>query len=150
MGNCNDVKSENKVEYLQMIQGTIDRMSTSSAIFKGFTATIVAGVSALSFSDVNKWVLILSFVPILCFAFLDVYYLQLERRYRYLYNQVRLSNHPVDFDLEAPKVTEIKMVEKKTNTRLLPCITSLSILCFYLPMAIISIVIVVMKLGGHL
>ena len=150
MGNSLDNKVEGKVEYLQMIQGTIDRMSTSSAIFKGFTATIVAGVSALSFSDVNKWVLVLSFVPILCFAFLDIYYLRLERRYRYLYKQVRSNNHPVDYDLEAPKVSAIKKADKKTNTRFWTCVLSLSIQLFYFPMLVISIIIVIMKFGGYL
>jgi len=36
---------EGKIEYLQMIQEPISRMSTISAIFKGFAATIVAGIA---------------------------------------------------------------------------------------------------------
>lgn len=139
-----------KVEYLQMIQGTIDRMSTSSAIFKGFTATIVAGVSALSFAEVNTWVLILSFIPILCFAFLDVYYLRLERRYRFLYTQVRMDKHLVDYDLEPPKVSEIKSIDKNTDARYWSCLRSLSVLCFYLPMLVISIMVIILKCSGCL
>ena len=47
MGASNGGKQENseaqdyKIYYLQMIQSAIDRMSTSSAIFKGFAAMIV-------------------------------------------------------------------------------------------------------------
>ena len=38
--------NEGKTEYLQMIQEPISRMSTVSAIFKGFAATIVSGIAA--------------------------------------------------------------------------------------------------------
>lgn len=49
---------EKKIEYLQMIQEPICRMSTISAIFKGFAATIVGGISAISYKDVNLWILV--------------------------------------------------------------------------------------------
>ena len=143
-------RNSERIAYLQMIQGPIDRMSTSSAVFKGFTATLVAGISALSFSNINQWVLILSLSPILCFAFLDLFYLRLERRYRYLYNQVRLNHHPIDFDLTPPKVKEIKLKEKKTNARIVRCILSTSIIGFYFPMIIISATVITLKLGGIL
>ena len=55
---------DGKIEYLQMIQEPICRMSTISAIFKGFAATIVAGIAALTYCEVNTWVLGLSFVPV--------------------------------------------------------------------------------------
>lgn len=71
---------ESKISYLQMIQSSIDRMSTTSAIFKGFSATIITGISAVSFTEINKWVLFLAVLPIVCFLALDVYYLQLEKR----------------------------------------------------------------------
>ena len=149
MGN-NSTSIEGRTEYLQMIQGTIDRMSTSSAIFKGFTAAVLAGVSALSFSETSTIALIMPFIPILCFTFLDIYYLQLERRFRYLYQQVRLGSHDVDFDLDPPKASEILRRDNKSNVRLRSCCHSTSILLFYLPMLIISIIIVILKIGGHL
>lgn len=64
---------EGKVEYLQLIQEPICRMSTISAIFKGFAATIVAGIATLPYKDLNTWILLLSFIPVLSFAILDVY-----------------------------------------------------------------------------
>ena len=146
----NQNSASGKVENLQMIQDNISRMSTSSAIFKGFAATIVAGVSALSFSEVNKWVLLLSFTPILCFAFLDSYYLQLERRFRYLYEQVRLCKFPTDFNLEPPEVKSINDPSLKQKARLWSCFWSTSVCCFYIPMLIISIIIVSLKFGGCL
>ena len=86
---------DGKTEYLQMLQEPICRMSTISAIFKGFAATIVAGISAISYSTTNLWVLGLSFLPVLAFAIMDVYYLKLERKFRFLFDQVRQDNHAI-------------------------------------------------------
>ena len=79
---------DGKKEYLQMLQEPICRMSTVSAIFKGFAATIVAGISVISYSDINIWVLALSFLPVLAFAIMDVYYLKLERKFRFLFERL--------------------------------------------------------------
>ena len=92
--------SEEIREYLQMLQEPICRMSTNSAIFKGFAATIVAGVSAITFAETNTWVLGLSFLPVLTFLMLDVYYLKMERKFRFLYEQVRLDRHEIDFSMK--------------------------------------------------
>ena len=73
---------DDKNAYLQMIQEPICRMSTISAIFKGFAASIVAGISMINYSSINILVLILSFIPILSFAVLDVYYLKMERKFK--------------------------------------------------------------------
>ena len=83
--------SEDKRAYLQMLQEPICRMSTISAIFKGFAATIVAGISAISYASTNIWVLGLSFLPVLAFAVWDVYYFKLERKFRFLFDQVRMG-----------------------------------------------------------
>ena len=116
---------ENKIAYLQMIQEPIGRMSTASAIFKGFAATIVAGIAALSYCDVNTYILGLSFVPVLLFALLDIYYLQLEKKYRYLYEQVRTDEHEADFSME------LTNDNKAAETRVWDCIKSPSIWLFY-------------------
>ena len=127
---------ENKIAYLQMIQEPIGRMSTASAIFKGFAATIVAGIAALSYCDVNTYILGLSFVPVLLFALLDIYYLQLEKKYRYLYEQVRTDEHEVDFSMKLTKDN------KSAKAKVIDCIKSLSICLFY--PAMITILIAVM------
>ena len=57
-------RHEDKVAHLQMIQGVIDRMSTSAAIYKGFAATIVTGIAAISFTEVSAWILLLSLIHI--------------------------------------------------------------------------------------
>lgn len=130
---------EMKVSYLQMIQCTIDRMSTTSAIFKGFGATIITGISAVSFTEINKWIFLLAILPVLFFFVLDVYYLQLERRFRVLYNRVRNNEHDIDFDLAPPKTKEIE------EASVWYCLKSPSIYLFYLPSIITAIIVVVLK-----
>jgi len=100
--------SEKRITYLQMIQGTIERMSTVSAIFKGFAATVFTGMAAISFTEVRTLILLLALIPVLCFALMDVYYLSLEKRYRYLYEQVRLGKREVSFSLAPPSLKELK------------------------------------------
>lgn len=142
--------SDTTITYLQMIQATIDRMSTSSAIFKGFAASIVAGVSAISFGNINKWILLLSFIPVGCFLILDIYYLRLEKQFRFLYNRVRTGEKEVDFNLNPPKVKEILKLNEKANVRVKNCVLSPSILLFYIPMILICAVVTIMSFGGYL
>jgi len=131
----------NRITYLQMIQSSIDRMSTASAVFKGFCVTIITGISAISFTEINRWILLLAVLPVLCFLIIDVYYLQLERRYRVLYDDVRTKAHDVDFDLAPPKVGELNCPE----VRVWSCIKSPSIYLFYLPAIIIVSIVITMK-----
>ena len=147
--NCFD---ERRISYLQMIQGVIDRMATSSAIFKGFSATIVTGVSVVSLVDVNTWILILSFFPMIVFMILDIYYLRLERQYRFLYEKIRLDEWTTDFKLDPPDIKTIQNVggANDVDTSILSCIKSPSIYLFYGPMLVISVIIIVMKTCGCL
>ena len=135
---------EGKAEYLQMIQEPISRMSTASAIFKGFAATIVSGIAALTYCNVNPTVLALSFIPVLLFALLDIYYLKLEKKYRFLYEQVRKDKRPVDFSMELTKNN------KTAKSRVWDCIKSPSIWLFYPAMLGILITVYILKLKGVL
>ena len=47
------ILESDKATYLQMLQESICRMSTISAIFKGFAATIVAGIASITYEDAN-------------------------------------------------------------------------------------------------
>lgn len=132
---------EKKITYLQMIQSSIDRMSTTSAGFKGLCATIIAGISAISLTKINKWVLLLAVLPVVCFLVSDIYYLQLERRYRALYNSVRCGNHKIDFDLAPPKTKDLR----SDDVGIWSCIKSPSIYLFYTPAIIIATIVIIMK-----
>lgn len=136
-------QSDDKLGYLQLIQEPICRMSTISAIFKGFAATIVAGLAMISYKDINVIVLGFSFLPVLSFAIIDLYYLKLERKFRFLYNQVIKDLHPVDYSLVLKFTKEELKLAKATN---IECIKSPSIYLFYPMLLIILFVVFLLKL----
>lgn len=134
---------DGKKEYLQMLQEPICRMSTVSAIFKGFAATIVAGISAISYETTNVWILALSFLPVFAFAILDVHYLKLERKFRFLFEQVRLDKHEVDFSM---KLTNDPLEIISAKARTWDCIKSPSIYLFYPLMLLILAAVLILKI----
>ena len=139
-----DESMANKISYLQMIQSTIDRMSTMSAVFKGFCATIITGISAVSFTKINKWILLFAVLPVICFLIIDVYYLQLERKFRVLYDEVRSGKHKIDYDLTPPNTR----ILRNKDVGIWSCLKSPSIYLFYGPSIVIAGIVVVMKFKG--
>lgn len=139
--------SEEKMAYLNMIQEPIGRMSTASSVFKGFTATIVAGIAALSYNDIKVAVLVLSFIPVLSFLSLDIYYLRLERKYRCLYEDVLSGRHEVDFSISFPNQ---KNFLKRAHASIWSCMSSPSIWLFYPAMLIILVVVCILKCNGRI
>jgi hypothetical protein len=133
---------DGKKEYLQMLQEPISRMSTTSAIFKGFAATTVIGISSISYATTNLWILGLSFLPVLSFFMLDVHYLKLERKFRFLFEQVRLDNHPVDFSMA---LTNDPLEIISAKARIGDCIKSPSIYLFYPVMMIVPTIVFILK-----
>ena len=136
---------DGKKEYLQMLQEPICRMSTISAIFKGFAATIVAGISVISYSTTNIWVLGLSFLPVFAFAILDIYYLTLERKFRFLFDQVRLDKHDIDFSM---KLTSDPLEIISARARTWDCIKSPSIYLFYPLMLLVLAAVLILKIAN--
>lgn len=137
--------TEEKRAYLDLIQEPIGRMSTASSIFKGFAATIVTGTAALSYSSINTVLLVISFIPILSFAALDIYYLRLERMYRGLYSDVLNGAHPVDFSLVLPTDKEFR---KRAQLSVWQCMKSPSIWLFYPAMMLVLVAICILKVRG--
>lgn len=137
--------NDNRFEYLQLVQEPICRMSTSSAIFKGFTATIVSGVSMIQYQEISIIVLILSFLPVFAFAVLDTYYLIMERKFRFLYNQIREGKHEVDYSMNLTNDKEEIIIAK---ARKRDCIRSPNIILFYPLMLLIMITVVAIKCVG--
>ena len=85
------VYNEDDRQYMQMMQGNIERMAGNSSNCKTWLVTIVAGFLAIGcgVDALNGW-LFLSVIPIFVFWYLDSYYLKLERgmrnRQRYFIN----------------------------------------------------------------
>jgi len=79
---------EEKRQHLEFIQNIITRMNTNSFQIKGMAVTIVAALIAIYASTTNPMFVFIGIVPTLLFWFLDAYYLQQERKFRGVYNNV--------------------------------------------------------------
>ena len=155
-------KNDHLVNYLQLIQEPINRMSTTSAIYKGFAATTFAGYNILAPETIEivdgiipiaRRNLITSFiisvVSLLVFMALDMYYLRLERKLRYLYENVRIGEHPCDFKIDFIEKQEKEKI-KDAKARLRDCLRSPSIYLFYGPILVVEIIIFVLRINGVL
>lgn len=130
----------NKITYLEMIQGIINRMAGNSFSLKGWAVTLVAGIFALASKNTDKMYFLVTYVPILVFWFLDAYYLLQERLYRSLYNKVRImKEEDVDFDMN----TNLPDIKSEKNVYYI-CLFSKTELGFYLPLALMVAVIIIL------
>ena len=79
----NNIYNDDDRQYLQMMQGNIERMAANSSNCKAWMVTIVSAMMALqcSVEALNGWIL-LGVLPIVLFWYLDVYYLHQERGMR--------------------------------------------------------------------
>ena len=86
---------------IEIIQDIIKRMAFNSFVIKGWTITLVAVTLLLRGSEYQ---VLIAFIPILVFWFLDAYFLWQERLYRRLYNWVIKNRTNTDqylFDMNA-------------------------------------------------
>lgn len=133
---------EEKIKYLEMIQNIIQRMANNSFLMKGWTVTLIVAVFVLSDKTMNPNYFWIAYVPIIVFWILDSYYLLLERRYIFLYNEVRNRDEKIDFDLSISDVTYKKMRDSKY--KIISCILSISEVGFYFPLGIIMLIIYIL------
>ncbi|AWV31316.1 hypothetical protein [Paenibacillus odorifer] len=132
---------EDKIRYLEMLQSIVTRMAANSFNLKSWTVTLVAGILALSSNKANTGYLFITFIPIIGFWFLDTYYLHLERRYRALFDFIRINElAEINFNLNPKDIQN----ESDKSLQYFFCFFSKSEWLFYLPLGVI--VGVVMKL----
>lgn len=130
---------EEKIRYLEIIQNIINRMASNSFFLKGWTLTLITGF--LVFSPERKtFLMIFIGLPVVAFWMLDSYYLQLERKFRELYNIARTSRESPDFDLSFKQIDD-----KKPNFKLIKCIFSKSEILYYFPIVSAVIIIVLIQ-----
>lgn len=93
--------NEKKIKHLELIQAVINRMANNSFLIKGWCVTLVAAILALANKDMNRGFIVVIFIPILMFWFLDTFFLKQEKLFRDLYNEVRLKNEDeIDFSMK--------------------------------------------------
>jgi hypothetical protein len=79
---------EEKRQHLEFIQNVITRMNTNSFQMKGMAVTIVSALLAVYVANPKVIFIFLGILPTSLFWFLDSYYLQQERKFRGIYNNV--------------------------------------------------------------
>src|SRR4051812_3806111 len=95
---------EPKPEHLALIQGVITRMAGNSFLIKGWTITLVAGLTALAADKSDRSFAWIAVAVVIVFAFLDAYYLALERAYRTLYADVLADRNTDAWTLDGGNV----------------------------------------------
>ncbi|MBE7646730.1 hypothetical protein F7644_12145 [Tenacibaculum finnmarkense genomovar ulcerans] len=89
---------DNKIKHLEFIQNIITRMNSNSFQLKGMVITIVSALLAVYASNKNQDFILIAIVPSILFWFLDAYYLQQERKFRGMYNDVSgVNENPKEF-----------------------------------------------------
>lgn len=85
-----------RIKHLEFIQATITRLGTNSFLVKGWVLTLAAGLFALSASRLSWQIAGVGMVPLLCFWYLDCFFLRQERAFRRLYDEARTPDSTVE------------------------------------------------------
>lgn len=91
-----------QIKHLEFIQNVITRMNTNSFQIKGWSIVIVSALMAVYASTQNSYFFLAAIFPTSIFWFLDAYYLNQERKFRGLYNDVAgVTDKPKEIKLFA-------------------------------------------------
>lgn len=91
--------TQDQLKHLDYIQNVINRMNANSFKIKGWMVTLVSALMALYLNSKTIWLIIVAFIPLFLFWFLDAYYLLQERKFRHLYKEAVEEKIPV-FSME--------------------------------------------------
>jgi len=109
-----NINAEEKRQHLEFIQNIITRMNTNSFQLKGIAITIVSALLAIFASTKNEIFVFLGILPTFLFWLLDTYYLQQERKFRGVYNDVAGLKKVFDVKLyEMPIHKYTKTIDKQ-------------------------------------
>lgn len=134
---------EKKIYHLNMIQGVITRMGNNSFALKGWAVGIMIAVYAFAGNSSVKAVIV-TLMPLLVFWCIDTYYLMLERKYRCLYDDVRIKDEKdIDFSMN-PNDVKIELAKVK-KYGFFNIFFSKSVLPFYLVCIATTLIIYFVK-----
>jgi hypothetical protein len=92
---------ENKQKHLEFIQSAVSRMASNLFLLKGWTITLIAALFALAAKDADRKYFLIAYIPAAIFWALDGYFLAQERRFRSLYDHVRLLHESaIDYSMD--------------------------------------------------
>lgn len=112
--------NESRIRYLEAIQRVIDRLSNTSFILKGWAVSLVAGLMVLAANGTNHGYVLVAYIPIVVFWFLDAYFLMMERQYRKLFEEnMDLSLEVKCFSLKREKAAFAMFAEAALSITML-------------------------------
>jgi len=88
-----DERKDSMFKEINLIQDIIERMASNSFMIKGWAVTLIVATLLLKGS---KHQVLIAFIPLLVFWFLDAYFLWQERLYRKLYDWVIANRMKTD------------------------------------------------------
>jgi hypothetical protein len=106
-----------RVKHLEMLQAVISRIAGQGATLKNYCITLLA------------------LFPVTIFALLDAQYLRMERRFRVLFDRVRLENWGTvpSFEISSKSAPNVSYWD---------ALRSWSIFIFYAPLALAVVIVV--------
>lgn len=114
------------LKHMDYVQSAIARMSAQSATQKNYCITLVTAIVGASFVTQTSGLIYIAMLATVIFGFVDAKYLQVERGFRDLYDEVRRVG--------AGKSVDFRMTPHSSSY--LASIVSWSILPFYLSILI--------------
>lgn len=95
------METPNKHKHLEFIQAAVNRMAGNLFLLKGWSITLIAALFALAAKDSNQLYILIAYFPLFIFWSLDGYFLSQERKFRALYDHVRLLDESkIDFSMD--------------------------------------------------
>ncbi len=127
--------SENKRKHLEFIHNTINRMSTNSFIIKGWLVAIISALFIFADLEKNKQYIAIAWITVPTFWYLNAKFLQNERKFRALFDKVRLQEK-VDFSMktdeyDGPFYSILSALRAKTIWPLYSSVLFIILLIFY-------------------
>lgn len=120
---------EKKLKHLEFIQNVISRMNSNSFMIKGWCVTLVSALFALAAKDSEIRFAVIAYFIIPMFWILDGFFLATERKYRELYNKVRIKKEEdIDFNMSVEKVDIGDMLTNGVFTKTILIFYSISLI----------------------
>ncbi|MGI0486047.1 hypothetical protein ACN4EK_11465 [Pantanalinema rosaneae CENA516] len=88
MPNPTNANRDYWIKQSEMLQSTIARMANNSLEIKKVGLTVWAAIVGFGFTTTNRSLFLLAFVAFALFGILDLYYLDLEQRFRDNFNRL--------------------------------------------------------------
>ena len=134
---------DRKLKHLDFIQGVVNRLSTNSFLLKGWSVVLVSALFALSANNSKAEFIFLAYIPAFTFWGLDGYFLSQERKYRMLYEKVRIL-HPddIDFSMDTEEFNVSSEVDWFSST------LSKTLISFHGTLIVAIVVVMLIQIGA--